>query len=96
MREVLEKTGAGEGNRTLVFSLEGCCSTIELHPRRNGLHAPRLSAAARGRRCFSQPAAAKSIGERHVRRTPGQLFSQMGKGSGEASALAGEREKMRL
>src|SRR5258708_35901610 len=26
-------TGAGEGNRTLVFSLEGCCSTIELHPR---------------------------------------------------------------
>ena len=23
---------AGEGNRTLVFSLEGCCSTIELHP----------------------------------------------------------------
>ena len=28
------KAGAGEGNRTLVFSLEGCCSTIELHPRR--------------------------------------------------------------
>ena len=27
------KFGAGEGNRTLVFSLEGCCSTIELHPR---------------------------------------------------------------
>ena len=27
------KVGAGEGNRTLVFSLEGCCSTIELHPR---------------------------------------------------------------
>jgi tetratricopeptide (TPR) repeat protein len=26
--------GAGEGNRTLVFSLEGCCSTIELHPPR--------------------------------------------------------------
>src|SRR4029079_4149207 len=22
---------AGEGNRTLVISLEGCCSTIELH-----------------------------------------------------------------
>jgi hypothetical protein len=33
MLEVLEKAGAGEGNRTLVFSLEGCCSTIELHPR---------------------------------------------------------------
>ena len=25
--------GAGEGNRTLIFSLEGCCSTIELHPQ---------------------------------------------------------------
>ena len=29
----MEADGAGEGNRTLVFSLEGCCSTIELHPR---------------------------------------------------------------
>ena len=29
---ILEQIGAGEGNRTLVFSLEGCCSTIELHP----------------------------------------------------------------
>src|SRR4029078_7906821 len=26
------KAGAGEGNRTLVISLEGCCSTIEIHP----------------------------------------------------------------
>ena len=26
------RNGAGEGNRTLVISLEGCCSTIELHP----------------------------------------------------------------
>jgi hypothetical protein len=33
MLEVPENIGAGEGNRTLVFSLEGCCSTIELHPR---------------------------------------------------------------
>jgi hypothetical protein len=33
MTQVLEKIGAGEGNRTLVISLEGCCSTIELHPR---------------------------------------------------------------
>jgi hypothetical protein len=30
---MIEKIGAGEGNRTLVISLEGCCSTIELHPR---------------------------------------------------------------
>src|SRR5262245_54548852 len=33
MGQVLEMIGAGEGNRTLVISLEGCCSTIELHPR---------------------------------------------------------------
>src|SRR5262245_35022783 len=32
MVQVLENVGAGEGNRTLVISLEGCCSTIELHP----------------------------------------------------------------
>ena len=31
------KPGAGEGNRTLVVSLEGFCSTIELHPRRDSL-----------------------------------------------------------
>ena len=29
-------SGAGEGNRTLVISLENFCSTIELHPRRSG------------------------------------------------------------
>jgi hypothetical protein len=27
------RAGAGEGNRTLVVSLEGFCSTIELHPQ---------------------------------------------------------------
>ena len=35
----LEPNGAGEGNRTLVFSLEGCCSTIELHPLDGGAYA---------------------------------------------------------
>jgi hypothetical protein len=35
-----DKIGAGEGNRTLVFSLEGCCSTIELHPRSFSLPYP--------------------------------------------------------
>jgi hypothetical protein len=30
---VIECLGAGEGNRTLVISLEGFCSTIELHPQ---------------------------------------------------------------
>jgi hypothetical protein len=29
---LLRNSGAGEGNRTLVVSLEGFCSTIELHP----------------------------------------------------------------
>ena len=31
--EAGDLAGAGEGNRTLVVSLEGFCSTIELHPR---------------------------------------------------------------
>ena len=35
-----DEAGAGEGNRTLVFSLEGCCSTIELHPHSNRLNTP--------------------------------------------------------
>src|SRR5690606_8325054 len=26
------RIGAGSGNRTRIFSLEGCCSTIELYP----------------------------------------------------------------
>src|SRR5207248_3193197 len=30
---LITKPGAGEGNRTLVISLEGFSSTIELHPR---------------------------------------------------------------
>ena len=38
------EVGAGEGNRTLVVSLEGFCSTIELHPlamqRRAQCHCP--------------------------------------------------------
>src|SRR5947208_16297420 len=29
---VHRRDGAGEGNRTLVISLEGFCSAIELHP----------------------------------------------------------------
>src|SRR4026207_1332189 len=28
----ISRSGAGEGNRTLVVSLEGFCSAIELHP----------------------------------------------------------------
>jgi hypothetical protein len=40
--------GAGEGNRTLVFSLEGCCSTIELHPRRT--YISNIGAALNGKK----------------------------------------------
>ena len=39
------KSGAGEGNRTLVLSLGSSCSTIELHPREAG-----LSSTAQGKR----------------------------------------------
>ena len=34
---------AGEGNRTLVISLEGCGSTIELHPPKENSHCPNAS-----------------------------------------------------
>ena len=42
------RLGAGEGNRTLVFSLEGCCSTIELHPRR--VYITNIGAALNGKK----------------------------------------------
>ena len=32
-KTAFKRPGAGSGNRTRVFSLEGCCSTIELYPR---------------------------------------------------------------
>ncbi len=45
--------GAGEGNRTLVFSLEGCCSTIELHPRAGDqLSRQRAASTAHARALF--------------------------------------------
>jgi hypothetical protein len=50
---VIEKIGAGEGNRTLVISLEGCCSTIELHPHRGP--AARIKASDTPDFCPSHP-----------------------------------------
>src|SRR3954465_9413972 len=44
MGEIAEFRGAGEGNRTLVISLEGFCSTIELHPPDSTFH-PNLNPA---------------------------------------------------
>ena len=32
-KATLHKTGAGDGNRTHIYSLEGCHSTTELHPQ---------------------------------------------------------------
>jgi hypothetical protein len=32
----MSENGAGNGNRTRVFSLEGCCTTIVLYPRLDG------------------------------------------------------------
>src|SRR6516162_1507452 len=52
--QVPENIGAGEGNRTLVFSLECCCSTIELHPRA----ADQLSRLAS---CFNLPSGGESL-----------------------------------
>src|SRR6185295_19076394 len=49
------KVGAGEGNRTLVVSLEGFCSTIELHPQ-TALHV-RLSSPAHALPCLPSQAA---------------------------------------
>ena len=34
----LRRVGAGDGNRTHVSSLEGWCSTIELHPQGGSIH----------------------------------------------------------
>jgi hypothetical protein len=45
----LKTLGAGEGNRTLVISLEGCCSTIELHPRQGSEVRDQKSTLARPR-----------------------------------------------
>ena len=47
MPKWLKRLGAGEGNRTLVISLEGCCSTIELHPHREPVVKSQQSGLAR-------------------------------------------------
>src|SRR5437764_11129578 len=56
--------GAGEGNRTLVFSLEGCCSTIELHPRASDQltrRADGLNRSAHAGRFVPQPPLAQPL-----------------------------------
>jgi hypothetical protein len=49
--------GAGEGNRTLVFSLGSCCSAIELHPHAAVIrprHRPRQETQRNLARCTWQ------------------------------------------
>src|SRR6185436_16359503 len=58
------KVGAGEGNRTLVVSLEGFCSTIELHPHfvlphHSELALARRAVAAEAWSAFAQRASAR-------------------------------------
>src|SRR4051812_36654473 len=50
--------GAGEGNRTLVISLEGFCSTIELHPPVDS-STPRYLALVADPRPLPPPASSK-------------------------------------
>ncbi len=66
-----EKFGAGDGNRTHVFSLEGCCSTIELHPQRAPFRLPLRSAQGLARRFLWRFAAFAfgSTGHRAISRT---------------------------
>ena len=66
---------AGEGNRTLVFSLEGYCSTIELHPRSKPWAAVR---PRRGRTTADRTTADRTSGECRIRTCEGiihQIYS---------------------
>ena len=58
--------GAGEGNRTLVFSMGGYCSAIELHPQQvwnSTIKACRRSSGGIAGRC-------RSVAEAHVAEHP--------------------------
>src|SRR6476661_8083349 len=47
------EVGAGDGNRTHVASLEGWCSTIELHPPGSAAADPPTASVRRPRQAFS-------------------------------------------
>ena len=57
----ISRTPIREGNRTLVFSLEGCCSTIELHPRSADQVSRRACRLNRHTQAKIAPAAALNI-----------------------------------
>ena len=72
---ILSRT-AGEGNRTLVFSLEGYCSTIELHPQRmrarlpGGMTAGGVTGECRIRTCEGRSHQIYSLTPLTARETP--------------------------
>ena len=63
--------GAGEGNRTLVISLEGFCSTIELHPPWNALRTSLESSPGK----LSQPNHPNFAASARPRCSPGRSFA---------------------
>src|SRR5574340_1586391 len=65
------KTGAGEGNRTLVVSLEGFCSTIELHPR---TPASNFMGPAAGTACANRTPAIASKFTEQINKEEGEGF----------------------
>src|SRR5262249_22510091 len=77
MMQVIEVIGAGEGNRTLVISLEGCCSTIELHPRNSTAH---FFGMARLHRSFGGQSSRPRViwASQPKRRQPRRLVGEVG------------------
>src|SRR5215510_16421492 len=65
--------GAGEGNRTLVISLEGFCSTIELHPpsNRSSTRPSFTNGSVHFTRLLSAPGALKAGGGGWIRTNVG-------------------------
>src|SRR5262245_29851197 len=62
---------AGEGNRTLVFSLEGYCSTIELHPRVRMVCTVRCCSV----RCLRASCVQWGVQDSNLRRQCHQIYS---------------------
>jgi hypothetical protein len=76
---VSRSSQAGEGNRTLVFSLEGCGSTIELHPQSsNRTRCRHQTSYFRTQRCSrTQPSRSLHWGvqDSNLRRQSHQIYS---------------------
>ena len=71
---------AGEGNRTLVFSLEGYGSTIELHPRTVGALDAYCRPAAPGVACWQVGSLIPCVTAAAVRARPNKTGVKLGVG----------------